>query len=94
MENLTEILQAALTFIKTVDGANIEICGSWLWVTFEGKPNAATRETLKAQGFRWAPKKARWYFREEPEEGSKRRYGKSVDMNKIRMKYGSVTVEA
>lgn len=69
--------------IMNLEGIEIELCGSWLWVS------GATREykdIFKENGFYWASKKHMWYWRAE-EFRSKSR--KSQSMDKIRDKYGS-----
>lgn len=61
----------------------IEICGRWIWVSGDTRPH---RETLKANGLRWARKKKMWYWR--PAD-AKVRSRKSTPMEVIREKYGS-----
>lgn len=66
---------------------NIEICGSWIWVT----GNTYTcKDELKKNGFHWAGKKKSWYWH-SPEEVT-RSNGKTT-MDDIRTKYGSETVK-
>lgn len=40
-------------------GLNIELCGTWIWVSGNTKPH---RELFKANKFKRAPKKGMWYF--------------------------------
>lgn len=40
--------------------------GGTVYVTFPGKPDAAVRDALKAQGFKWSPKKKAWYAKDDP----------------------------
>lgn len=70
--------------IINLDGINIEVCGSWVWVS--GNTYAVKNE-LKEAGFMWASKKYMWYWRAE--ENAYRGNKKSQDMETIRMKYGS-----
>ena len=72
-------------------GVSVEICGSWIWLDFSGKPAASVRDTLKAVKYRWASKKARWYWH-DPEDGWTSN-SRGTSMQKIRAKYGSVFVE-
>ena len=65
---------------------NIEIIGSWLWVTGLTQP---VKEEIKKAGLIWASKKLAWFYK-SPEEKSKSR-GKT-DLNEIRAKYGSVSI--
>lgn len=69
--------------IMDLDGIEIELVGSWIWISGNTKDH---RETLKANGCLWASKKLMWYWR--PEE-YKTYSKKTKDMNEIRSKYGS-----
>lgn len=63
---LTIELERALKKIITLDGLEIDLVGSWLWVsgnTFNFK------EILKKAGFKWASKRKKWYFSEEKAKG-------------------------
>jgi len=69
--------------IIDLEGLEIELIGSWIWVsgsTIEHK------DTLKENGFMWASKKKMWYWRSE-ENAVKSRSNKSIDA--IRKTYGS-----
>jgi hypothetical protein len=69
--------------IVGIDGLNVEICGTWVWVTGETKP---AKEVLKAAGFKWAGKKVAWYWHSgEYHKRSKRLY----TMEEIRDLHGS-----
>ncbi len=80
-DELSEALNAILDF-----GLNIEICGSWVWVSGDTKP---CKEILKDNGFKWAPKKCMWFYRPDGEK-SYSRGTKSID--DIRSVYGSQTI--
>lgn len=88
---LSEAIQAIVHF----DRLDIEICGSWIWVsgttgekTDEMK---AIRSALKGAGFRWHKPKAKWY--KNPKSDLKRRRRRSnVAMDEIRDRYGSQRV--
>lgn len=67
----------------------IEICGSWIWVSGNTK---AHKETLKECNFKWASKKMMWYWRPEDQATIRSRKG-GVTMAEIRLKYGSEKVE-
>ena len=76
-----------ITQIISCDGLQIEICGSWVWVTGN---TYAHRETLKKAGFTWSKSKRAWYNAGEPMTGHRRgRY----TMAQIRMMHGSEIVE-
>lgn len=80
-----EMFAAIMAVINLVD---LELCGRWLWAT--GNTYAA-RESLKAAGYRWAPKKQAWYWH-SAEESSRRSRGKYT-LDEIRAAYGSSKFE-
>ena len=82
--NYGEVLNDALTSIVTLTDINIEICGSWVWVSGNTKPS---KEIFKKSGFLWSNKKEMWYFR--PESEKKRFFRGSSSIEEIRTKYGS-----
>ncbi len=67
-----------------LDGIEIELCGSWLWITGNTKEH---KDTLKEMGFKWACKKSAWYYHRDPWIRRTRKGGMPLD--EIRMKYGS-----
>lgn len=84
-EEFRDIIEALLR----MDGIEVELCGSWLWLsgnTFDHK------DELKALGCKWASKKKMWSWHHE-EAGSRFYRGKKT-MNEIRSKYGSQTFVA
>lgn len=64
----------------------IEICGSWVWVSGNTKP---LRKELNEAGFFWASKKQMWYWHSEDDKSTSH---KAVSMDDIRNKYGSEKV--
>lgn len=70
-------------------GINIELCGSWLWVSGE---TYANREALKDEGLRYASKKQMWYWR--PEEAACYKSRRGATMADIRTKYGSERIKS
>lgn len=74
----------AISDIPEVQESQQEICGEWIWLEFFKKPDEGVRKRLKAEGFRWASKKKKWYF-----AGCKVEVHKPIPMDKIRSKYGS-----
>lgn len=81
-----DMLNEAINAVIGLSGLNIEICGAWVWLSGNTKPH---KESIKAAGYWWAKKKAAWYFR--PSDYKSRNKG-DWDMDKIRDKYGSVSV--
>ncbi len=82
-ENYDEKINDALNAIWGLN-LNVEICGTWIWVTGNTKDH---KDTLKMAGFKWSPKKVSWYFRAE--EKKRKFYKRSFEMGEIRAKYGS-----
>lgn len=80
-ENLREVLQQIINL-----NVNIEICGSWIWVSGNTYP---VKESLKAAGFKFSKNKKAWYWH----SGEYIRRGKKVSLEYIRNKYGSETVK-
>lgn len=78
-----DIINSIINYI----GIDIEICGSWIWLSGETKKY---KEELKKLGFFWASKKLKWYWRPEEEKTKKR--GKTLSMDRIRELYGSEKV--
>ncbi len=78
-----ELYRVALEAIICLAGIEIELVGSWIWVTGN---TYAVRADLKAAGYYFASKKCAWYFR-SAEYRCKSSRGKSLD--EIKNKYGS-----
>lgn len=81
-----DLLNAAINAVIGLAGISIEVCGAWVWVTGDTKHH---KDTLKAAGYWWAPKKTAWYFR--PPDHKSRNKGE-WDLDKIRDTYGSTSV--
>lgn len=77
-----ETVKKILNELQKYSDIVIELCGSWIWVSGNTKP---IKNLLKELGLKWASKKSMWYFGE-----SKKKTHKSMDMEHIRTKYGSV----
>lgn len=88
-------LSQAIEFLKGLAGIEIEVCGAWLWLSGNTKANkealkAAKDHLLNGNGFKWAPKKKRWYFRPAEWRSSSRG---GVSMDEIRERHGSKWVK-
>lgn len=81
-----DMLNDAINAVIGLAGVSIEVCGAWVWLTGNTKQH---KETIKAAGYWWAKKKQAWYFR-PPDYKSKNKG--DWDLEKIRDKYGSVSV--
>ena len=82
-----EAFRNAVNAIIHCVGLEIEICGSWLWITGN---TLAHREMLKAAGYKWSAKKCAWYWHDE---GYQKKSHKTYDMNGIRALWGSEKIE-
>ena len=71
-----------------IDGINIEICGSWIWITGNTLPH---KDKLKELKFKWSKSKNAWYFHND---GYKKRNNKNFTLDEIRDLYGSESVKA
>ncbi|HAX17356.1 MAG TPA: molecular chaperone DnaJ, partial [Actinobacteria bacterium] len=78
----------AINAIIHLPGIEIEICGSWVWVSGNTKQY---KDIFKANNYHWASKKIMWYFR--PEEYKQTFNKKSQSMDYIRNKYGSERIQ-
>ncbi len=66
------------------DGLDIEVCGSWLWITGN---TYANRDTLKAAGCKYSKSKKAWHWHHSDDFDIWRRG--TATMSEIREKYGS-----
>lgn len=78
-DRYAEIIEALIH----MEGLEIEICGSFLWIGGNTYPHKAD---LKAMGFKWAAKKRRWFL---APQGWRKRGRRELTMNEIRDSYGS-----
>ena len=75
-----------MSVLSGLSGLDIELCGSWLWISGETYQHKAA---LKAAGCKWSKNKAKWYWRHEEDSGNLPFKRKTMSMSYIRMKYGS-----
>ena len=78
-------IRAVLDALAGID-ADVEIIGSWVWVTRNSYPH---RQLLKSLNFRYASRKRAWYFHADE---YRRRSKREVTLDEIREKYGSQKV--
>lgn len=84
-QEISDALNKIITFVDI----EIEICGSWVWVTGETK---SYKEQFKEAGFKFSGKKVAWYFR--PASDKRRYFGSNKrSMDDIRASYGSSRVK-
>lgn len=82
-----EALQEVLKIIAGLSGLEIELCGSWLWISGDTRPHKAT---LKRAGCFWASKKMKWYWHPKEERAGHSRGKATIEY--IRDKYGSTII--
>ena len=86
-EEVPEEFRAVISRLVILAGINIEICGSWIWVTGATYPN---REALKAAGCRYSKNKVAWYWHPAGESSRNR---KQMSLDEIRRLHGSEKVK-
>ena len=79
-----EEFKAIIEKLIRLNGIEIEICGSWLWISGN---TFANRDELKKSGCKYSKNKKMWYWHHE-EEGF-HFYKSRTTMDEIRQKYGS-----
>lgn len=81
-ETPQEFINIINTLIR-LQGVEVEICGSWIWVSGDTRQH---KDTLKNLGFKWAYKKCAWYYHTEPYRKKSRR---ELSLDEIRDMFGS-----
>jgi len=79
-----EMFKDLIAKLVRMAGIQIEICGTWVWVT--GK-TFSLKEALKAAGFRWSANKKAWYW--YAPENAPKNIRRGATMEYIRERYGS-----
>lgn len=86
-EEVPEEFRAVISRLVVLAGIDVEICGSWIWVTGATYPN---REALKAAGCRYSKNKVAWYWHPAGEHSSSR---KQLSLDEIRQLHGSEKIK-
>ena len=81
-----EEFRAIIVALLKLNGLEVELCGSWLWI---GGNTREHKDSLKALGCRWSNNKKLWYWHHVEAGSSYHRGSKTI--GEIRMKYGSQT---
>jgi len=71
-----------------LENLEIEICGSWIWLS---GMTYQYRDTIKSLDFKWSSSKKKWYYFNGISENNKLKGSKT--MEEIRNKYGSEIFE-
>lgn len=83
----SEAFRNAINSIIHCEGLEIELCGSWVWVTGN---TIVHKEILKKSGYKWSAKKVAWYWHNE---GYQKLGHKTYNLNEIRSMWGSEKIE-
>lgn len=70
------------------EGLTIDLVGSWIWVTGN---TYSHRDTLKANGFKWASRKKAWYWHRADEISKNRR---EMTLDEIKSLHGCETFKS
>lgn len=82
-----EQLREIINKIIGLDGIDIEIIGSWIWVTGN---TYLCKEVLKSLNFKWGSAKKAWYWHNDD---YKKRSKKHFDLDELRNMYDTTAVE-
>lgn len=86
-EEVPEEFRAVISRLVVLAGIDVEICGSWIWVTGATYPN---RDALKAAGCRYSKSKVAWYWHDSTYI---RRARRGYSMEEIRDLHGSEKIK-
>lgn len=81
-----EMFKDIINGLVNCDGVQIDIVGSWVWLTGN---TYAYKDIVKGLGFKWANKKKAWYWHSEEET---RRRRSKMTLEEIKEKYGCQTL--
>ena len=81
LDNLIDVIEFCREHALPAD-----VVGRWVWIRFDDKPDADTRELLKAAGFKWVRRRGQW--------AHNCGYPTPRGKGNPRFKYGSVPVSA
>ena len=85
-ESLADTFDEILSKIAHLVGVEIEVCGTWLWVTGQ---TFSVKGALKEAGCKWASKKKAWFWKPADQKSKSR---KEWSLDQIRSEHGSVRV--
>ena len=85
-EHFRDIVDALIKL--QMEGVEIELIGSFLWVSGNTKPY---KDEIKELGFKWSQNKTAWYL---SPDGYRKPSRKDFTVNDIRNMYGSANVHA
>jgi len=85
-DDVTDRFKDIIDQLIHMEGLEIEICGSFLWIGGNTKEH---KDELKAMGMRWASKKRRWFL---APRGWRKKGRRELTMGEIRDTYGSQVI--
>lgn len=85
VDETAEEFREILEILIHLDGLEIELCGSWLWISGETRQH---KDALKESGCRWSNNKKMWYWHPTEAPGGWKK-GRSYSIGEIRTKYGT-----
>ncbi len=83
-DDFREIIERLIT----LDGIQIELCGSWLWITGN---TLLHKDVMKELRFRWSKSKRAWYYHSDD---YRKHTGRSYTLDEIRDLHGSETIKS
>ena len=86
-ETTTETPKEFINTLIRLNGLEVEICGSWIWVSGNTKEH---KEILKQLGFKFAYKKKAWYYHKDK---FRKKSHEELTMDDIRDMFGSQRYE-
>ena len=87
-DETSNIYRDFLNKIIHLYGINIEICGTWIWISGETKPY---KTTFREIGCKWSQNKGMWYFTTDTGKRYKNKATWSIE--RIRATFGSIEIE-
>lgn len=86
-QQVSEEMRVRLDRIIFIPGIEIELIGSWIWITGN---TFAVRETLKGEGYRFSHTKTAWYWHKGE---YRKKSGKLMSMDDMREAWGAQKVD-
>jgi len=87
-QHISDVYREIVNSLLQYDLIKIELIGTWIWISGN---TYQIRNELKAAGFLFSGSKKMWYWRPEDQKNYKSRGGQDIDF--IRAKYGSMTID-
>jgi hypothetical protein len=89
---ISEFLKNAINNISHIEGLEIKVKGTWVWVAGVERTAYDVHKVLKENGFRFGAKAAEWYLADET-NGTKKRRGRGYSADQISEKFGEIKVK-